>query len=113
MNILIIEDDELLLEVMVCAFEDKECKIFTSYSIEDAYSKLQDINVVICDSFSGKEFSFINSCRDKGMYCIYHTGRAYITDEQYYVFDCVIEKPNISFLFKKINSLINDFMICV
>ena len=113
MNILIIEDDELLLEVILCAFEDKECKVFTSYSIEDASTKLQDINVVICDSFLGKEFSFINSCRNKGIYSIYHTGRIDITDEEYSVFDCVIEKPNMSFFFKKIDSLINDFPLCV
>jgi DNA-binding NarL/FixJ family response regulator len=113
MNILIIEDDELLLEVMFSAFEDKECKIFTSYSIEDAYTKLQGIDIIICDSFYGKEFSFINFCRGKGIYCIYHTGRIYITDEEYYIFDCVIEKPNISFLFKKIDSLIADFAISV
>jgi hypothetical protein len=106
-NILIVEDDVSLSELMQMMFKECGYNFQSCISIEDAYLQLINIDVIIVDSFFGKEFPFIRFCKSKGICCIYHTGRVDITDEEYYMFDYVVEKPGFNFLFKCL-SLLSD-----
>ena len=113
MNVLIVEDDEILSDLMKCLLESQGFNVYVSFCVEKAYFYLDKIDVVIVDSYKGREFKFADYCKHKGMHVIYHTGRMDVTDEEHYKFDCVIQKPGFGFLVKYLNSLFNRIELCV
>ncbi len=113
MNILIVEDDQDLSYLMELLLSDFDYKVKTISSIEDAYFHLDNIDLVIVDSFDNKEFSFVNFCKTKNIYSIYHTGRMNITDQEHYLFDYVVTKPGFKFLVQCVNELSNKFQTCI
>lgn len=113
MNILIVEDDDSLSELMQIMFQQEGYSFRFCISIEDAYLQLINIDVVIVDSFLGKEFSFITFCKNKGIYSVYHTGRMDITDEEYHMFDCVVQKPGFDFLLRSLRNISSNIKVTV
>jgi DNA-binding response OmpR family regulator len=109
MNILLVDDDIDLCEIIKLTFELEGYNVVVSYTLEDAYLNLNNIDLVLVDSYSGHEFAFAKFCKSKGICVVYHTGRVNITDEQHAIFDHVIEKPSFTYLIKCIKNIISTF----
>lgn len=104
MNVLVVEDDESLCELIQTFLELQGFKVITSCSLEKAYFFTENIDIVVMDSFYGEEFKFLKFCKNKNIYCIYHTGKVDITHEEYFAFDFVVQKPAFDSLINCVNN---------
>jgi DNA-binding NtrC family response regulator len=110
-SILIADDDQDLSELIGMVFYQLGYLPVCVTNCEDALLKINSVDLVIIDSFDKKEFEIAKFCQKKNIPCIYHTGRLDITDEEYYMFDSVIEKPGMNCLIKIVNKLISKIAV--
>lgn len=106
MNILLIDDNLDLLNLLQLLLTRLGYCCYCVSSVEDANNILDQVDVVVVDSFDDKsELYLAKECKDKEIYCIYHTGRFDVTDEEFWLFHKVVIKPGVDYLIKIIQNL--------